>query len=416
MMKVFYVVPTERQPPLLDFMNMLEPKLQQKLCNQFLLLSKPPLPREPTVKHFTIEKYSRLYELRAKSKVMVRIIFTMHDNNILLCVISAQDSQYEFLSSLFFSCMFSRLTDYARRDGVQGRLPVTVNFLLEEFCNIGKLVDFKRELAVLRGFNINCQLVVQSAAGLADRYPKDEWEELISHCDTMICLGANDMKTANYISDKCGSVTIRVDNNQMPLMPLFSPIYSSTRPYSQTRSNTKRALMMPDEILRMDNKKCLVLLRGQKPLMLDKIVPEEFPVFENLKYTKITDYIPLWRKDEPPPAPPPPPSAPPSTPEEKLVANKTSEQIQMPGLDIGEVPEVQNNEIPAENNAEASIDNSNLVYAVVSHSAEQQQTSSATPDYCGGLGEIDSGGEVTIDALKSSNKNIQETLELSMEN
>ena len=212
------------------------------------------------------------------------------------CVISAQDSQYEFLSSLFFSCMFTRLTDYARREGINGRLPVCVNFLLEEFCNIGKLVDFKKQLAILRGFNINCQVVVQSVPGLADRYEKKEWEEIISHCDTTLCLGVNDLMTAQYISDKCGSITIRVDNNQMPLMPLFSPIYHSTRPYSQTRSNTKRALMMPDEIMRMDNRKCIVLLRGQKPLMLDKVVPEEFPANAMLRYTRITDYSPEWRK------------------------------------------------------------------------------------------------------------------------
>jgi hypothetical protein len=48
------------------------------------MLSRTPLPREPTVKHFTIEKYSRLYELRAKSKVMVRIVFTILDNNDIL--------------------------------------------------------------------------------------------------------------------------------------------------------------------------------------------------------------------------------------------------------------------------------------------------------------------------------------------
>jgi len=216
------------------------------------------------------------------------------------CVISAQDSQYEFLSSLFFSCLFTRLTDYARREGVSGRLPVCVNFVLEEFCNIGKLVDFKKQLAILRGFNVNCQVIVQSVPGLADRYEKKEWEEIISHCDTTICLGVNDLMTAQYMSDKCGAVTIRIDNNQMPLTPLFSPIYHSTRPYSQTRSNTKRALMMPDKIMRMDNKKCIVLLRGHKPLMLDKITPEEFPVQAQLKYTKITDYVPDWRSDEPP--------------------------------------------------------------------------------------------------------------------
>ena len=83
-MKVLYVVPDKESPPLLTFLQMLEPKLQQKLFGQFLMLSKPPLPREPLVKHFTIEKYSRLYELRAKSKVMVRIIFTILDNDDIL--------------------------------------------------------------------------------------------------------------------------------------------------------------------------------------------------------------------------------------------------------------------------------------------------------------------------------------------
>jgi len=84
-MKVFYVTPTGRQPPLLEFLNTLEPKLQRKLFSQFLLLSKPPLPCEPHVKHFSIEKYNHLYELRTKSKIMIRIIFTIqNDKSILL--------------------------------------------------------------------------------------------------------------------------------------------------------------------------------------------------------------------------------------------------------------------------------------------------------------------------------------------
>ena len=45
-------------------------------------------------------------------------------------------------------------------------------------------------------------------------------------------------------------------------MPLFSPIYSSTRPYSQTKSNTQRDLMQPDEVLRLDNSRCIVLFQG----------------------------------------------------------------------------------------------------------------------------------------------------------
>ena len=100
-------------------------------------------------------------------------------------------------------------------------------------------------------------------------------------------------------------VTIKVENNQMPLTPLFSPVYTSTRTYSQTKSNTQRALMLPDEILRMDNRECLVLLRGQKPLRLYKIIPDEHPSFGQLRDVRVSDYIPHWRQEETKPAPPP---------------------------------------------------------------------------------------------------------------
>ena len=214
------------------------------------------------------------------------------------CCISAQDSSLEFLSSLFFSQLFSRLIEYGRRYGDHGRLPIRVNICLEEFCNIGKLPDFKRVLNFCRGSGIFCQLIVQSIPQLQDRYPKTEWEELIGCTDIQICLGCNDVDTATYISKKCGMVTIKVENNQMPLQPLFSPVYNSTRPYSQTKSNTQRALMLPDEILRMDNRESIILLRGQKPLKLYKITPEEHPSFSRLQDVRVADYVPEWRRRE----------------------------------------------------------------------------------------------------------------------
>lgn len=156
----------------------------------------------------------------------------------------------------------------------------------------------KRVLNFCRGSGIFCQLIVQSIPQLQDRYPKTEWEELIGCTDIQICLGCNDVDTATYISKKCGMVTIKVENNQMPLLPLFSPVYSSTRPYSQTKSNTQRALMLPDEIMRMDNQESLVLLRGQKPLKLYKITPDEHPSFQRLHDVKVSDYTPEWRRQE----------------------------------------------------------------------------------------------------------------------
>ena len=61
-----------------DFIESLESRLRDKLVRQIFYLSRTPLPelREPHYKHFSIEKYQSLYELREKGRVVVRIIFT----------------------------------------------------------------------------------------------------------------------------------------------------------------------------------------------------------------------------------------------------------------------------------------------------------------------------------------------------
>ena len=215
------------------------------------------------------------------------------------CIISAQDSAYEFLSSLFFSLLFKRLTDFARKRGDErGRLPVPVNFVMDEFCNCGKLLDFKKTISVVRSYGINCHIIVQSIAQLADRYPIKEWEEIVGNCDTQLFLGCNDTMTSEFISKRCGNVTIQLTNSMSPQTPLFSPITREVTGYRQTKSNTMRPLMYPEEVLQLDNRECLLLIRGQKPIKAFKIIPEEISAFKELEYTRISDYIPKWRREE----------------------------------------------------------------------------------------------------------------------
>ena len=78
--------PPERAAPLATFISSLEPTLRRKLRRQFFLLANTPLCelKEPHFKHFVLEKYSQFYELREKSKILVRIIFVMDGEDILL--------------------------------------------------------------------------------------------------------------------------------------------------------------------------------------------------------------------------------------------------------------------------------------------------------------------------------------------
>ena len=238
---------------------------------------------------------------------LVDTITRNHDVDLLLpgkqpcayfVIISAQDSAYRFLSSLFFSLALPRLSDYARLEGKGGRLPVLVNFCLDEYCNIGYMDGIADALNSIRGFNMSCQVVVQSLSQWQEKYPGKEWENQLATFDQTLYMGCNDLTSAEYISKKCGKVTISVTNNQMPLMPLFSPVYTSTRPYSQTRSNTQRDLMLPDEILRLDRRQCIALFQGHKPALLYKLAPEELSGYNDLKPCRVVEYVPEWKRRE----------------------------------------------------------------------------------------------------------------------
>ncbi len=209
------------------------------------------------------------------------------------CIISDQDSSLEFLSSMFFSLLFVKLFDFARCQENR-RLPVCVNVLMDEFCNIS-LLESKKIFSVARSRNINIQAAIQSIAQIANRYPRNEWQEIIGDCDYQLFLGCNDMMTAEHISDQCGEVTVRVNNSMLPMPPLFSPLLNATKPYMHNKTSTGRPLMMPDEVRRMSKDKAILLIRGSKPLMLNKITPEEHPLFEKLKPCKAIDHKPLWQ-------------------------------------------------------------------------------------------------------------------------
>lgn len=213
-------------------------------------------------------------------------------------IISAQDSAYRFLSSLFFSLAIPQLSDYARLHCPGGRLPVMVNFCMDEYCNIGYMENMADALNSIRGFNMSCQIVVQSLSQWQEKYPGKEWENQLATFDQTLYMGCNDLTSAKYISEKCGKITIAVTNNQMPLAPLFSPVYSTTRPYSQTKSNIQRDLMQPDEILRLDREKCIALFQGHKPALLYKIAPEDLPTYATLRPRRILDYTPEWKRQE----------------------------------------------------------------------------------------------------------------------
>lgn len=77
------------------FIEGLEPKLRDKLVWQIFRLSRTPPAglKEPHYKHFSIEKYRDLYELREKNHIVIRVIFTVLPNGEVLLLHAFQKRQ-----------------------------------------------------------------------------------------------------------------------------------------------------------------------------------------------------------------------------------------------------------------------------------------------------------------------------------
>jgi len=84
--KIYIYKSPDGQAPFLDFMATLDEKARKKLeyALMSMIINKGRL-TEPLVKHFSIERYRQLYEIREKSRVLLRVIFAFDDSgNIIL--------------------------------------------------------------------------------------------------------------------------------------------------------------------------------------------------------------------------------------------------------------------------------------------------------------------------------------------
>ena len=59
-------------------------------------------------------------------------------------------------------------------------------------------------------------------------------------------------------------------------------------------SSLKRNLLNADEILRLPHDKLIVNIRGNKPLLLDKMIYTEHPLSKKLKDVSVSNYKPNW--------------------------------------------------------------------------------------------------------------------------
>ncbi len=211
-------------------------------------------------------------------------------------VTSDQDSTFDFLASLFLSFAFIKLVRYADRTCEGGRLPVPVHVLGEELTACGTIPDLSRRLSVIRSRNISMSCVFQNLAGLQNRYPYNLWQEILGNCDIQLFLGCTDPLTAEFVSARTGLASVAVSSHSRQLGTWRMSDY--TPEFRETNGVGKRPVLTPDEVLRLPIDEALIIIRGRKPLRVDKFDYSHHPEARKLTGTKASAHIPEWRKLE----------------------------------------------------------------------------------------------------------------------
>ncbi len=190
----------------------------------------------------------------------------------LFAVIPDNDSSFNFIVGMLYTQLFQQL--YFLADHMyDGRLPIHVHFVMDEFSNVALPDEFDKLLSTMRSREISVSIILQNLAQLKALF-KDTWESIVGNCDEFLYLGGNEQSTHKYVSELLGKETI--DTNS------YGQSKGRNGSYSTNYQLSGRELLTPDEVRMLDNRYALLFVRGERAVMDDKYDILKHP---NLKLT-----------------------------------------------------------------------------------------------------------------------------------
>ncbi|RRJ13501.1 type IV secretory system conjugative DNA transfer family protein [Lachnoanaerobaculum orale] len=193
----------------------------------------------------------------------------------LFIIISDTDDTFNFVVAMMYTQLFNLLCDKAD-DVYDGRLPVHVRCLLDEFSNIGQIPKFEKLIATIRSREISASIILQAKSQLKAIY-KDNADTISGNCDSELFLGGKEGTTIKELSENLGKETIDLYNT--------SETRSNQKSFGLNYQKLGKELMSRDELKVMDGGKCILEIRGARPFYSDK-----FDITKHKNYKLLSDY------------------------------------------------------------------------------------------------------------------------------
>lgn len=161
---------------------------------------------------------------------------------------------------------YQQATDFLTRNMPKADEPHGVMFMMDEFPSLGEMPQFQVGIAYFRGYRVKLFLIVQDTQQLKGIYEEAGMNSFLSNSYYRVTFSANNIETANMISQLVGNKTMKQESHNKPK-------YLDFNPASRTMhvSETQRALLLPQEVIQLPRDEQIILVESFAPIKCKKI-------------------------------------------------------------------------------------------------------------------------------------------------
>lgn len=141
--------------------------------------------------------------------------------------------------------------------------------MLDEFPLLGPMPVLANAFAFVAGYNMRLMLIMQSKAQLRDRdlYGPDKAAAMLDNCGVEVVFGTKDNQLCNELSERLGYDTVGAVSQSGPR---FWRVFRNKQ-LNQSESDQRRALLLPQEIMRLHQREAIIIRPGMYPIKAKRI-------------------------------------------------------------------------------------------------------------------------------------------------
>jgi len=188
----------------------------------------------------------------------------------LFIIVPDEDKVYFTLVTIIVGLLYKELVKLANNKENK-KLPVQIDWLLDEFANCPPLADIEALVSVARSRGMRFHFFIQSFSQLDNVYGKEVAQIILDNCG-LIYLKTNTQDTAEQISKRLGKTTISSSSISQSL---------SLLDYNGNKSTSlmARDLLTPDEVKQLHYKTIIFPIIGY-PIFRDTVMYNKFSCYE----------------------------------------------------------------------------------------------------------------------------------------